>query len=51
MTYLNQFHKEASERKVLKISPLLESPIKSEDAVKYVKRNLELVKQIEAISK
>ena len=46
MTYLNQFHKEASERKMLKISELRKSPMSSEDAVRYMKRNLELAKNM-----
>ena len=33
MTYLNQFHKEASERKMRKISESRKSPMSSEDAV------------------
>ena len=48
MTYLNQFHKESVERKMRKISELRKSPMSSEDAVRYMKRNLELAKQMEA---
>ena len=44
MTYLNQFHKEASERKMQKISESRKSPMSSEEAVRYIKRNLELAK-------
>ena len=44
MTYLNQFHKEAAERKMRKISALRKSPMKSQDAVSYMKRNMELAK-------
>ena len=46
MDYLNQFHKEASERKMRKISELRKSPMNSEDAVKYMRRNLELAKNM-----
>lgn len=46
MTYLNQFHKEASERKMRKISESRKSPMSSEDAVRYMKRNLELAKNM-----
>jgi hypothetical protein len=42
MTYLNQFHKEAVERKIRKITELRKVPMKSEDAAKYMKRNLEI---------
>ena len=46
MDYLNQFHKEASERKMRKISELRKSPMNSEDSVKYMRRNLELAKNM-----
>ena len=46
MTYLNQFHKEAVERKMRKITELRKFPMKSEDAVKYMKRNLELAESL-----
>ena len=44
MTYLNQFHKEAVERKMRKITELRKSPMNSVDAVNYMKRNLEMAK-------
>ena len=46
MTYLNQFHKEAVERKMRKITELRKSPMKSEDAANYMKRNLEMAKDM-----
>ncbi len=42
MTYLNQFHKEASERKMRKIAEWEQSPMNSADAVNYMKRNVEI---------
>ena len=42
MAYLNQFHKEAVERKIRKITELRKSPMNPEDAANYMKRNLEL---------
>ena len=44
MTYLNRFHKEAAERKMKKISESRKSPMNSQDAANYMKRNLELAK-------
>ncbi len=44
MTYLNQFHKEATERKLRKIAESLKSPMSSEDAANYMKRNFEMAK-------
>ena len=46
MTYLNQFHKEAVERKIRKITELRRFPMNSEDAARYMKRNLEIVKSL-----
>jgi len=46
MTYLNHFHQEASERKMQKIAALNASPMNSEDAVMYMKRNLEQAKRL-----
>lgn len=46
MTYLNQFHQEASERKMRKIAALNASPMNSADAVEYMKRNLEQAKRL-----
>ena len=42
MTYLNQFHKEAVERKLRKIEESMKSPMNSADAVNYMKHNVEL---------
>ena len=44
MTYLNLFHKEATERKLQKISESRKLPMNSQDAANYMKRNLELAK-------
>ena len=44
MTYLNQFHKEATERKLKKIAESLKSPMNSVEAANYMKRNFEKAK-------
>ena len=44
MTFLNQFHKEAVERKLRKIEESMRSPMNSIDAANYMRRNLELAK-------
>ena len=46
MIYLNQFHKEAVERKIRKITELKKSPMNSVDAANYMKKNVELAKQM-----
>jgi len=46
MTYLNQFHKEATERKMRKIAASLQSPMNSSDFALYMKRNFEIAKQM-----
>ena len=46
MTFLNQFHKEATERKMRKIAESQQSPMNSVDAANYMKRNLELAKRM-----
>jgi hypothetical protein len=46
MTYLNQFHKEATERKKKKIAESQQSPMSSKDFAQYMKRNLERAKQM-----
>ena len=46
MTYLNQFHKEAVERKLRKIEESAKSPMNSVDAVNYMKRNFEMAKKM-----
>jgi hypothetical protein len=51
MTYLNQFHKEAMERTMLKIEESEKSPMSSKDFADYMRRNLEQAKQMEAASK
>jgi len=42
MTYFNQFHQEASERKMQKIAESKLSPMNSVDAANYMKRNVEI---------
>ena len=42
MTYLNQFHKEAVERKLRKIAESMKSPMNSIDAANYMKPISEL---------
>jgi hypothetical protein len=44
MTYLNPFHKEATERKIRKIDESSRSPMNSEDAANYMKQNYEAAK-------
>ena len=44
MTYLNQFHKEAVERKLRKIEESMKSPMDSVEAANYMKRNFEMAK-------
>ena len=44
MTYLNQFHKQAVERKMQKIIDSLKLPMNSVDAANYMKRNFEQAK-------
>jgi hypothetical protein len=46
MTYLNQFHKEASERKMRKIEELGKSQISSAAFAEYMKRNVELASRM-----
>lgn len=47
MTYLNQFHKEAVERKLRKIAESMKSPMNSVDAANYMRRNLEMAIKME----
>ncbi|WP_255402159.1 hypothetical protein [Prevotella sp. tc2-28] len=42
MTFLNQFHKEVTERKMRKIAESQQSPMNSVDAANYMKRNMEM---------
>ena len=51
MTYLNQFHKEAMERTMRKIAESETSPMSSKEFADYMRRNLEMAKQMEASSK
>lgn len=44
MTYLNLFHKEASERKIRKIADSKLSPATPEEFARYMFRNLGLAK-------
>ena len=46
MTFLNQFHKEATERKMRKIAESQQSPMSSVDAANYMKRNMEMAKRM-----
>ena len=46
MTYFNQFHKEASERKRRKIEESKQSPMNSVDAASYMKRNVEMASRM-----
>ena len=51
MTYLNQFHKEAVERKLRKIAESMKSPMNSKDFADYMRKNLEIAKLMEASSR
>ena len=46
MTYLNQFHKEAVERKLKKIENSLKKPMNPIDAAKYMWHNFEIAKDL-----
>ena len=46
MTYLNQFHKEASERKIRKIAESQQSPMNSSDFAQYMKHNVEIASKM-----
>ena len=46
MTFFNQFHKEATERKMRKIAESQKSPMSSKDFAEYMKHNLELANQM-----
>ena len=50
MTYLNQFHKEVTERKMRKISESQQLQISSNDFADYMRKNLEKAKQMEVAS-
>ena len=47
MMYLNQFHKEAVERKMRKIAESKKSPMNSIDAAAYMMANFEKAKRME----
>ena len=47
MTYLNQFHKEAVERKLRKIAESMKSPMNSVDFANYMRQNLEMAIKME----
>ena len=47
MKYLNQFHKESSERKLKKIAESMKSPMSSIDAAAYMMTNFEKAKRME----
>lgn len=51
MTFLNQFHKEATERSMRKIEESEKSPMSPEDFAAYMRRNLQLALEMEAASK
>ena len=51
MKFLNQFHKEAMERTIRKIKESEKSPMSAKEFADYMRRNLELAKQMEAASK
>ena len=46
MMYLNSFHKEAVLRKIRKIAESRKLPMNSIDAANYMKRNLEIAKNM-----
>ncbi|UKK56670.1 hypothetical protein M1D30_00825 [Prevotella sp. E15-22] len=46
MTYLNQFHKEVTERKMQKIAASQQSPMSSSDFAQYMKRNVEIASKM-----
>ena len=46
MTFFNQFHKEATERKMRKIAESQKSPMSPEDFAEYMKHNVELASQM-----
>ena len=47
MEYLNQFHKESTERKLKKIAESMKSPMSSIDAAAYMMANFERAKRME----
>ena len=51
MTFLNQFHKEATERKMRKIEESEKSPMNSKDFADYMRRNYKKALEMEGVSK
>ena len=47
MKYLNQFHKEAMERTMKKITEAKKNPMDPVEAAKYMWRNFEMAKKME----
>ena len=46
MIYLNQFHRESTERKIRKMEDWMKSPMNSVDAANYMKKNFEMAKNM-----
>ena len=46
MTFLNQFHKEVTERKMRKIAASQQSPMSAIDFALYMKRNYEIASKM-----
>ena len=51
MIYLNQYHRESTERKLRKMEEWKKSPMNSIDAANYMKKNFEMAKHMYAILK
>jgi len=47
MIYLNQFHKEAMEHTMKKIAEFKKSPMPPKEFADYMRRNLDMAKQME----
>lgn|GEM_PF-456068 len=45
MKYLNEFHKKSAERKMQEMQEWRKSPMKSHEAVAYMKKNMEEAEQ------
>ena len=46
MIYLNQYHRESTERKLRKMEEWKKSPMNSIDAANYMKKNFEMAKHM-----
>ena len=46
MTFLNQFHKEVTERKMRKIAASQQSPMSSSELAQYMNRNFEIASKM-----